>query len=89
MPVYAYRRQGSDQDILVRHCRKNTVENWGQLCRRTRQPVGTIAPQTPVEMIEKLECACGDQYDEDQCCGCKNDKLCATLVCDMTCSKSV
>lgn len=85
MPVYAYRRHGSDQDILVRHCRKNTVENWGQLCRRARQPLGNVSEDTPVELVEQLECACGERFDEGKCCGCKHNKLCAELVCEMTC----
>ena len=87
MPVYTYRRHGSDQDVLVRHCRQNTVENWGQLCRRARQPVGSICAKTPVELVEQLQCACGEQYDAGQCCGCKYNKLCASLECDRSCAR--
>ena len=88
MPVYVYRRQDSDQDILVRHCRKNTVKNWGHLCRRARQPVGLVDAQTPVVLVEQLQCACGESYGEGECCGCKHSKLCASLECEMTCTKS-
>ncbi len=87
MPVYQYHCPANGQDVLVKHCRKNEVNNWRQLCLRARHPLGDTDAQAAVELVLQHECACGEQYTGDECCGCKHNKLCNTLVCDMTCDK--
>jgi hypothetical protein len=87
MPVYQYHCPANDQDVLVKHCRKNEVATWRQLCLRAHQPMGETDGESPVELVEQHECACGEQYNPDECCGCKNNKLCSSLMCDMTCEK--
>jgi len=51
MPWYEYRCSANGTTLEVRHGMGDRVETWGELAARAGVPLGTTAPDEPVERL--------------------------------------
>lgn len=79
MPQYQYYCPKNDTTVQVRHCRKNSIQTWGRLCRKASGAIGDTPKDALVTQMQQLPCFCGTLYDAETCCKCVNSRHCSKL----------
>ena len=51
MPTYDYHCAVNQQTVTVQHGMKESIANWGELCRRAAGELGNTPPNAPVERV--------------------------------------
>ena len=73
MPRYEYYCEANQKRVVVRHCKSQIANTWGQLCQTGQVQADDTAIDAPVTQVQQLPCGDGTVHAEGECCGSGND----------------
>lgn len=69
MPRYEYQCAANQRRVVVRHCKSQSMQTWGDLCATGQVEAGATSLTAPVTMVQQLACGNGVMHAPGECCG--------------------